>query len=81
MPAPTRTLVAVIPSGAEGQTHTLYFDDGTVVAYDPALNRVLRVHRLPDELGDAQEAVVTVPRHTPTLTISSTTDRRQTPRE
>ena len=76
-----RTLVAVMSTGAESQTHTLYFSDGTVVGYDPALGRVVRVHRLPADFGEAQEVVVDRPRHPPAAGLPSHLDRGQEGRD
>jgi hypothetical protein len=86
-----RTLVAVMANGADQQTHTLYFSDGTVVGYDPTLARVLRVHRLPADLGEPQDAVVEHHRRTPigalaavvlpSATLPEHADRRHEPRE
>lgn len=61
---PPRTLVAVIADG--GDVHTLYFDDGTVVGYEPARGRVVRVHQLPADFGPAA-AVTTRPAPAPAL--------------
>ena len=78
---PTRTLVAVVASNAEHSAHTLYFSDGTVVGYDPTLARVLRVHHLPDDLGEPQEATLDTIRRTPALGLAAHIDRRREERE
>jgi hypothetical protein len=44
-------LVAVVPAGADANTHVLYYRDGTVVGYRPAEDRVLWVRRLPADAG------------------------------
>jgi hypothetical protein len=81
MDAPARTLVAVMSNGAEHQTHTLYFSDGTVVGYDPTLGRVLRVHQLPADLGEAQPVAIERHRSTTPAVVPSLIDRRREARD
>jgi hypothetical protein len=51
MEQPTRVLVAVI--AVEAGVHTLYFNDGLVVGYEPDRGTVTRVHQLPTDFGPA----------------------------
>ena len=80
MESAARTLVAVMPSNAEQTAHTLYFSDGTVVGYDPALGRVLRVHHLPADFGEAH-AVTFEPARRPTAVLGALPDRRKEERD
>jgi phage baseplate assembly protein gpV len=80
MESAARTLVAVVPSNAEQTAHTLYFSDGTVVGYDPALGRILHVHRLPADFGEAQAVAAGPPRRTPTV-LGALPDRRKEERD
>jgi hypothetical protein len=81
MDTPARTLVAVMSNDADHQTHTLYFSDGTVVGYDPTTGRVLRVHRLPADFGEAQRLPADASPRMPIGDFPSHLDRGQEGRD
>ena len=76
-----RTLVAVVANRAGDQTHTLYFNDGTIVTYDPVVGRVLRVHQLPADLDGVEAVLVDQARRPPAAALPSHLDRRQEGRD